>query len=369
MVKKILFYTVSLVVLAYGSHSDEVGFNVSTTSIINEKHSKFSNYGFGGSFQMSRYVVSPRFDLDYVSVSDYKGVSSLFKGSANGVYEFENSTRVLPYGLIGLGYERVSPEVKNSFESHPFMQFGAGLAYTLSDGYKMRFEARKLQILSGNNEENEMILSLGMSFALGYKEKTEVKKVPKIQPIIPVLINMPPLAPPSSTPPPRPRSNTLPTNPCPKKINAPDKDRDGVEDRIDQCPNTPCAFVVDSYGCPVKLTLRINFAIGSARIEKGSMHKISEFGTFLLRNRGSMVKIIGHTDSVGTDPDNLALSIKRANAVVNKLLEMGVSPSRITAEGRGEREPLVSNSTNEGKRQNRRIEIILSYPVSRKGVK
>jgi outer membrane protein OmpA-like peptidoglycan-associated protein len=41
---------------------------------------------------------------------------------------------------------------------------------------------------------------------------------------------------------------------------------------------------------------------------------------------------------------------------------MGVSPSRIKAEGRGEREPLVSNNTDDGKRQNRRIEIILSYP-------
>jgi OOP family OmpA-OmpF porin len=362
MIKKILFYTMSLVVLTYGSHNDEVGFNVSTTSIINEDHSKFSNYGFGGSFQMSRYVVSPRFDLDYVGVSDYKGVNSLFKASVNGVYEFENSTRVLPYGLMGLGYERVTPEVKNNFESHLFVQLGLGLAYTLSNEYKMRFETKRLQILSGNKEENEMILSLGMSFPLGYKEKVKVKKVPRSRPIIPVFINIPPSNIPPFNIPTNTPTFTPPSNRCPKKINAPDKDRDGVEDRIDQCPNTPCAFVVDSYGCPVKLTLRINFAIGSARIKEDSMHKIANFATFLIRNRGSMVKIIGHTDSVGTDLDNLALSIKRAHAVVNKLLEMGVSPSRITAEGRGEREPLVSNYTNEGKRQNRRIEIILSYP-------
>jgi len=82
-----------------------------------------------------------------------------------------------------------------------------------------------------------------------------------------------------------------------------------------------------------------------------------------------MVRVIGHTDSVGKDADNLALSIKRANAVVNKLLEMGVSQSRIKAEGKGERQPIVSNHTDEGKSQNRRIEIILSYPNINRGIK
>ena len=344
MLKEILLYVMSSVVLSYGSFNDEIGFNVTTTSIINEDSSKFSNYGISGSFQMSRYIVSPRFDLDYVSISDYSGVDSLFKGSINGVYEYANSTRVLPYGVLGLGYERVTPEVKDMFESHPFVQVGVGMAYKLSHGYKMRFEAKKLQILSGNNEENEMILSLGISFPLGVKKRKIIKRVPRVQPLIPVLID-----------------NTL-SNSCPKKINGADRDRDGIEDRIDQCPNTPCDFVVDSYGCPVKLTLRINFAIGSAHIEENSINKIANFATFLLRNRGSMVKVIGHTDSVGKDIDNLGLSIRRANAVVNKLLELGVSPVRINAEGRGERQPLVSNHTNEGKSKNRRIEIILSYP-------
>jgi len=185
---------ISSAVFSYGSFNDEVGFNVTTTSILNEDGSKFSNYGIGGSFQMSRYIVSPRFDLNYVHIKDYSGVNSLFKGSINGVYEFENHTRVLPYGLIGLGYEKVTPEIKNIFESHPFVQVGLGLSYKLSHGYKMRFEAKKLQILSGNNEENEMILSLGMSIPLGYREKKIIKRVPRVhrvQPLIPILVDEP----------------------------------------------------------------------------------------------------------------------------------------------------------------------------------
>ena len=351
MLKKVLFYIMSSAVLSYGNFNDEVGFNITTTSIINEDSSKFSNYGIGGSFQMSRYIVSPRFDLEYVDISDYSGVNSLLKGSINGVYEFENHTRVLPYGLIGLGYERVTPELKDRFESHPFVQGGFGLAYKLTHGYKMKFEAKKLKILSGNNEGNEMMLSFGVSYPLGYRAKKIVKRVRRVQPLIPILVD-------------EPKKER-----CPKKIIGADRDRDGVEDRLDQCPSTPCNFVVDSYGCPIKMTMRINFDIGSADIKEDSIYKISNFAHFLLRNRGSMVRVIGHTDSVGSDADNLALSIKRANAVVNKLLEMGVSPSRIKAEGKGERQPLVSNSTDEGKSKNRRIEIILSYPNIRKVVR
>ncbi|SFV70684.1 Outer membrane protein A precursor [hydrothermal vent metagenome] len=225
----------------------------------------------------------------------------------------------------------------------------------------MRFEAKELQILSGNSEENEMILSFGMSFPLGYKKKKIVKRrVRRVQPPRPIIVSPPPM--PIIV-------NEAKKEQCPKKINGADRDRDGVEDRVDQCPNTPCGFVVDGYGCPIKLTLRINFAIGSARIEENSIHKIANFATFLLRNRGSVVRVIGHTDSVGTDADNLALSIKRANAVVNKLLEMGVSPVRISAEGRGERQPLVSNDTNEGKSKNRRIGIMWGYPIGYRGGK
>lgn len=190
MFKKILFYMISTVVLSYGSFSNEVGLNVATTSITNENSSKFSDYGFETSFQMSRYIVRPRFDFDYVNISNYSGINALFKGSINAVYEFENRTRVLPYGLIGLGYEYLSPNGKKGFENNPFVQMGAGLAYKLNYGYKMHFEAKKLQILSGDDDRDEVILSLGISFSLGKKRKRVAKRRKRrIEPLIPVLIH------------------------------------------------------------------------------------------------------------------------------------------------------------------------------------
>ena len=67
--------------------------------------------------------------------------------------------------------------------------------------------------------------------------------------------------------------------------------------------------------------------------------------------------IIGHTDSKGTDAYNMALGMRRAIAVRDKLLEFGLDPSRISGvESRGESEPIATNDTEEGRFENRRIE-------------
>ena len=67
--------------------------------------------------------------------------------------------------------------------------------------------------------------------------------------------------------------------------------------------------------------------------------------------------IIGHTDSKGTDAYNMALGMRRAIAVRDKLLEFGLDPSRISGvESRGESEPIATNDTPEGRFENRRIE-------------
>ena len=67
--------------------------------------------------------------------------------------------------------------------------------------------------------------------------------------------------------------------------------------------------------------------------------------------------IIGHTDSKGTDAYNMALGMRRANAVKAKLLEFGLDPARILGvESRGESEPIAPNDTEQGRFENRRIE-------------
>jgi OOP family OmpA-OmpF porin len=68
------------------------------------------------------------------------------------------------------------------------------------------------------------------------------------------------------------------------------------------------------------------------------------------------VVITGHTDNVGSQKANQALSLQRAQAVKNWLVKKGIPSSRLRTVGRGENEPVASNKTKEGRAENRRME-------------
>jgi len=362
MIRKTMFSSlIMLSVLHANIPESEIGINIGVTSTQNEPKSKFENPTFGLTYQNNSYVVMPRVDLEYVELKNEEA-TALIKASVNGVYEYENKTNFSPYVLAGIGYEKVQGAVENVIESHAFVQGGAGLRIDIKEGYKARLEGRFLQILGGNNENHEAIITGGLSIPLSYAKRV-VKRRPRpivrqqivrIKPIQPIVIRS------------NPKIIYSNVNECSIKISAPDLDRDGIEDRLDQCPNTPCNFSVDGYGCPVKGTLQINFTNNSAEIKAYSLDKVNEFARFLLQNKGSMIVIEGHTDSVGTSRANLALSHRRAKSVVKALVRAGVSPARLHAKGKGESMPIASNKTVEGKAKNRRIEAMLSYPKGRR---
>jgi len=364
MSKIAMLYLLTILTWLNGnSIESEIGINIGLNSTKNEDGNKFKNPMLGLTYQDNKYIISPRVDIGYTKVNN-DHASSLVKISVNGVYEYENNTYTIPYALAGVGYEYVSGSTDNVFESHPFVQAGAGVRVDLDRGLKARVEAKVLQIIGGNDEGNEFMLTAGvtmpfdMSNPFGTVKKKRVRQV-IAQPIVTPVVRPFPVK----------REVVVlngNNNECSIKINAPDFDRDGIPNNIDQCPATPCNFTVDYYGCPIKTTLKINFASNSAQIESASLFKIYNFANFLLKNRGSVVNIVGHTDSVGSATYNMSLSHRRASSVVNVLISRGVSAGRLHSFGRGESQPLSTNNTVIGKAMNRRIEAELTYPKARR---
>ena len=103
----------------------------------------------------------------------------------------------------------------------------------------------------------------------------------------------------------------------------------------------------------------IYFATGKTRILDSSEPALNELHRFLLSRPNQRIRIVGHTDNIGSDRSNQILSEGRCKEVKREMEERGVAPGRIEIEGRGERDPIVMNDTEEHRQMNRRVEIVL----------
>lgn len=149
---------------------------------------------------------------------------------------------------------------------------------------------------------------------------------------------------------------TIIPNPPVKTVDS-DTDHDGVIDDIDQCPNTPKGYKVDTKGCPSSVTMHINFTTGSSSIPLSSYTDVDLLTAFLQENPAASITIIGHTDNIGKEAENISLSKMRAEALAVRIIENGISNTRILTEGKGFSQPLASNNTKKGRAQNRRIDV------------
>ena len=112
-------------------------------------------------------------------------------------------------------------------------------------------------------------------------------------------------------------------------------------------------------GIKVKIE-NLFFATNKTVILPTSEQSMSDLASFLLQNPSVTIHITGHTDAVGSDEANQILSEGRANAVRADLIKRGVAAERMTAEGKGEREHVADNDTEEGRQLNRRVEFTIT---------
>jgi outer membrane protein OmpA-like peptidoglycan-associated protein len=113
-------------------------------------------------------------------------------------------------------------------------------------------------------------------------------------------------------------------------------------------------------GFRVQIPVADGFPSGSTSIRPALVRVLDALAVPLAGESGVAIRVIGHTDSQGSEMVNLRLSIARAEAVVAHLRDRGIALERLSADGRGEADPLTANATEEGRVRNRRVELILS---------
>jgi hypothetical protein len=150
-----------------------------------------------------------------------------------------------------------------------------------------------------------------------------------------------------------------------------DSDGDGVFDYMDKCPTV---YAKTPDGCPLPVAAApapapaaaapapamagVNFDFDQSVIRPDDFSKLDR-DVATLKERGDMkVEVAGHTDYIGTEEYNMGLSVRRADAVRNYLIDKGIAADRLTVKGYGESQPIADNATEAGRFMNRRVELI-----------
>ncbi|MCL1068280.1 OmpA family protein [Shewanella olleyana] len=147
-----------------------------------------------------------------------------------------------------------------------------------------------------------------------------------------------------------------------------DSDNDGVTDDLDKCPDTPSAHKVDAQGCTVYEDVPISsrlegllFDNDSAELKPESKKRMDQAAKYLKDNPHTSVVIEGHASHVGNADYNMDLSERRAQSVVDSLVnDYGIDATRLKAVGFGEDRPIIEGTSAEANKQNRRIEAVVS---------
>jgi OOP family OmpA-OmpF porin len=240
-----------------------------------------------------------------------------------------------PYVSLGAGQQRLSPE-GGEVSKQTMLNLGIGFKNRFARDWEWRTEIRAFNSL--DEHFTDVAFSTGISFLFGHSSKAAPAPAPAPAPVV-----------------------------------DPDSDGDGVPDSRDKCPDTPRRYKVNSDGCPQEMTesvstdLKIIFEFDSAEVRDEYIPEVRRVAEFMNQYLNTRVTIEGHTDSVGSDAYNKALSQRRANAVRDVLVNrLDIEPERVNAVGFGEERPVADNETDNGRTANRRVVAEVGTDVTRK---
>ncbi len=341
------------------------------------------NYGGSFGFNLDKGKLFDQVELGFLRSDkvyyDNSALSTHFnKYFVNLVKDYKLNNKTSLYTLVGVGYEDMTNEQFDN-ESSGFFNYGIGLKYKIMKNLFLKGDVRHAIKFSHSDNSVSFLAGIGIPFGeVAQPEPPKAAPAPKDSDGDGVIDSL-------DKCPNTPRGWSVDRDGCPldsdgdgvydaldqcpntpmgekvdKKGCPLDSDHDGVIDSLDKCPNTPMGVKVNKDGCPLEITLRLNFDTNKAVIKPEYAEKLKEYANYLMKMQNQYnIVVKGYTDSTGSADYNKKLSKMRAYAVRTRLIQLGVDPSKITAEGYGEEDPIASNATKEGRYQNRRVVIEL----------
>ncbi|EQB39438.1 hypothetical protein M947_05450 [Sulfurimonas hongkongensis] len=352
-----LLLSSSLMMAADYEITPMIGYNIAEGNINLDDYATF-----GAEFQYNAldFFLKPELSIFY-SKADYNtnklssGTDTdVWRFALNGVYEYDKVAGIIPLAKVGFGYETMNGDSykgETGNTDSAFVNAGVGAKIPFNDMLALKLEAVYMLKHNDARYDNNLAILAGLNFAFGQSSQ---KVAPASEAIV--------IEPVKEEPAKEVLEETLVEEEVTSVVAVVDgdDDQDGVANSIDLCPDTPMGQAINSDGCPIDITLKINFEFDSAKVDDSLQKPVQDFADFLNKNSNYSTKIVGHTDSTGSEKYNQKLSEKRATSVKNMLIENGVDATKVSTVGKGELDPVADNSTAEGRAKNRRAEAELN---------
>ncbi len=286
-----------------------------------------------------------------------------------------------------------SPGDNNDYIREAYIPVGVGVKFKLSDriAFDLGYQANFIDTdnfdgirTSANSNDKFSLMHAGLEFSLGSKSK------PDLNWVNPIAMMYDELKDPTLRQEVEALKGRVTNVEQAVEDMKKDSDGDGVADHLDKCPNTPAGAKVDGGGCeldtdgdgvpdwkdkcPLEVgTAELNgcptmgsatmagadniqFEYNSSVLRTSSYATLDKTSSMLRADKSKSLQLGGHASAEGTDAYNMQLSLDRANAVKTYLVNSGVDAKRIATKGYGETRPIASNTTEEGRVANRRVE-------------
>lgn len=286
-------------------------------------------YGIRGGYNFTdHFGVEALFDYAHTQTTRSDADVDFYRYGAEMLYHFMPDAKLVPYvaaGFAGINFDAPSGILFNKTKG--VFDYGAGFKYFLNDNIALRGDVRHLLY---HHEEtlNAIEYSVGLYIPFG-----GVK--PVVQPVEPPKPAVQQVEPPQEAP-------------------------------LEEIPAMEPQPGKHKY-C---ISLHIDFDIDKTDIRPQYRDEVAKVGDFMKKYETTTAVIEGNTDNVGTYDHNIDLSRRRAESVVNYLVDnFGIERARLTSKGYGSSRPIADNATDEGKQKNRRIDAIIDCAFDVKEIK